>query len=115
MAETEGATRTPWEIDSAEPKTAEGIREALRQVVDPEIGLNVIELGLIREVRKDDGEVLVRMILTTPFCPYGPALLEMTRAKAEEAAGVPARIELGMEMWDPSFMEEGAGAAWGLY
>jgi len=115
MPETEGAPRTPWEIDSLDPKAAESIRGALREVVDPEIGLNVIELGLIREVRKDDSEVLVRMILTTPFCPYGPALLEMARAKVEGAAGVPARIELGMEMWDPSFMEEGAGAAWGLY
>ena len=55
------------------------------------------------------------MILTTPFCPYGPALLEMTRSKVEEAAGLPARIELGMDIWDPSLMEEGAGAAWGLY
>ena len=115
MAETESAPRTVWEIDSLEPKTGENVREALRQVVDPEIGLNVIELGLIREVRKNEGEVLVRMILTTPFCPYGPATLEMTRAKVEEAAGQPARIELGMEMWDPSLMEEGAGAAWGLY
>jgi metal-sulfur cluster biosynthetic enzyme len=115
MAESEGVSRTVWEIDSLEPKAAEEIREALRQVVDPEIGLNVIELGLIREVRKNDGEVLVRMILTTPFCPYGPALLEMARTKVEQAAGIPARIELGMEMWDPSLMEEGAGAAWGLY
>jgi metal-sulfur cluster biosynthetic enzyme len=115
MAETEGAPRTIWELDSAEPKLAEDVREALRQVVDPEIGLNVIELGLIREIRKNEGEVLVRMILTTPFCPYGPAMLEMTRTKVEQAAGAPARIELGMEMWDPSLMEEGAGAAWGLY
>jgi metal-sulfur cluster biosynthetic enzyme len=115
MAETDSASRTVWEIDAIEPKTAEEVRQALRQVVDPEIGLNVIELGLIREVRKNEGEIQVRMILTTPFCPYGPAMLEMTRAKVEEAAGIPARIEVGMEMWDPSLMEEGAGAAWGLY
>lgn len=115
MAENETAPKTAWDLDSTDPKLAEGVRSALRQVVDPEIGLNVIELGLIRDVRQDDGEVQVRMILTTPFCPYGPALLEMARTKAEEGAGVPARIELGMEMWDPSLMEEGAGAAWGMY
>lgn len=115
MTEAESTPRVIWEIDSLEPKAGEDVRQALRQVVDPEIGLNVIELGLIREVRKSEGELQVRMILTTPFCPYGPAMLEMTRSKAEEAAGVPARIELGMEMWDPSLMEEGAGAAWGLY
>jgi metal-sulfur cluster biosynthetic enzyme len=91
------------------------VRAALREVVDPEIGLNVVELGLVREVRENEGEIQVKMVLTTPFCPYGPALLEMARVKAEQAAGKPARIELGMEMWDPSFMEEGAGAAWGLY
>jgi metal-sulfur cluster biosynthetic enzyme len=111
----EGASRAVWELDSLEPSTAEAVRQALREVVDPEIGLNVVELGLIREVRKNEGELVVRMILTTPFCPYGPALLEMARTKVEQAGGVPTRIELGMEMWDPSFMEEGAGAAWGLY
>ncbi len=115
MPDNETASKTVWEIDSTDPQLAEGVRNALREVVDPEIGLNVVELGLIREVRKDESEVQVRMILTTPFCPYGPALLEMTRTKAEQAASLPARIELGMEPWDPSLMEEGAGAAWGLF
>jgi len=115
MAESETPVANPWEIDSTDPKVAEGVRAALREVVDPEIGLNVVELGLVREVRENDGEIQVKMILTTPFCPYGPALLEMTRLKAEQGAGKPARIELGMDIWDPSFMEEGAGAAWGLY
>jgi len=114
MAELDTAPAKTWELDSTDPKAAEGVRTALRQVVDPEIGLNVIELGLVREVQENEGEIQVRMILTTPFCPYGPALLEMTRAKAEEGAGKPARIELGIEMWDPSYMEEGAGAAWGF-
>src|SRR3990170_748442 len=115
MAESETAPANVWEIDSTDPTVAEGVRAALREVVDPEIGLNVVELGLVREVRENDGEIQVKMILTTPFCPYGPAMLEMARAKAEQGAGKPARVELGMEMWDPSFMEEGAGAAWGLY
>lgn len=115
MNDSEAAPRTAWELDSSDPKLAEEVRNGLRQVMDPEIGLNVIELGLIREVRLDEDELQVRMILTTPFCPYGPALLEMARTKAEEAGGKPARIELGMEMWEPSFMEEGAGAAWGFF
>jgi metal-sulfur cluster biosynthetic enzyme len=55
------------------------------------------------------------MILTTPFCPYGPALLEMTRQKAENTLNHPTTIEFGMEMWDPTMMEEGAGADWGLF
>lgn len=115
MAESESAPRTTWELDATDPKMAEDVRNGLRQVMDPEIGLNVVELGLIREVQLNEEQLHVRMILTTPFCPYGPALLEMARVKAEEAAGKPTQIELGMEMWEPSFMEEGAGAAWGLF
>jgi metal-sulfur cluster biosynthetic enzyme len=55
------------------------------------------------------------MILTTPFCPYAPALLEQTRAVAQQTLGVPTTIEMGREMWDPSFMEDGALADWGLF
>jgi len=91
------------------------VREALRQVVDPEIGMDIISLGLIREVDVNDERVHVIMILTTPFCPYGPQLLEQTRRTAQESAGVPATIEMGVEIWDPSMMEEGAGDDWGLF
>jgi len=112
--EAKGEPKQIWEADSTHPQMAETVRTALRQVVDPEIGLSVIELGLIRQLSVVEGELRLKMILTTPFCPYGPALLEMTRVKAEEAAALPTRIELGMDMWEPSFMEEGAGAAWGF-
>ena len=83
--------------------------------VDPEIGLNVIELGLVRDISLQDKQATLTMILTTPFCPYGPAMLEMTRAKAEEALKVPTQVEMGIEMWDLSYMEEGAGAEWGMW
>ncbi len=89
--------------------------EALRKVVDPEIGLNVIELGLVREMELNEDSVHIVMILTTPFCPYGPQLLEQSRATVEQALGVPTTIEMSTEMWDPSLMEEGAGADWGLF
>jgi metal-sulfur cluster biosynthetic enzyme len=115
MSEDKTATKTIWEADSTHPQVAESVRTALREVVDPEIGLNVIELGLVRELRINEGEMQLKLILTTPFCPYGPAMLEMTRAKAEQAAAMPTQIELGMDVWDPSLMEEGAGAAWGLF
>jgi metal-sulfur cluster biosynthetic enzyme len=104
-----------WEADSTHPEKAESIREALREVVDPELGLNVIELGMIRDVSFNDTDLHLRMILTTPFCPYGPALLESVRAKSEQVVGLPTTIELGMEMWDPSMMEDDVGAGWGLF
>ncbi|MBL8097229.1 MAG: hypothetical protein JNL73_23830, partial [Anaerolineales bacterium] len=62
-----------------------------------------------------DKSTWIKMILTTPFCPYGPAMLEQTRAKVISATDGPAKIEMGMEIWDPSMMEEGAGADWGLF
>ena len=106
---------TIWEIDATDPEKAETVRNSLREVLDPEIGLSVIELGLIRQVALQEAELQIEMILTTPFCPYGPALLEMTRAKAEEASSHPTKIEIGPQVWEPSMMEGGAGAAWGLY
>jgi metal-sulfur cluster biosynthetic enzyme len=89
--------------------------EGLRQVVDPEIGLNIVELGLVRKVDISPESVHLTMILTTPFCPYGPQLLEQSRKVAEQVAGVPATIEMGSDLWDPTFMEEGAGGDWGLF
>ncbi len=114
MSETESKTLV-WQAESQDKAKADQVREALREVVDPEIGLNIVELGLIRDVAFEPDHTWVKMILTTPFCPYGPALLEQTRLKASSAAGGPAKIELGVELWDPSMMEEGVGADWGLF
>ena len=111
----ESNVKTIWQSDSTHPKRAAHLRETLREVVDPEIGLSIIELGLIRDATIDEDKANLKMILTTPFCPYGPALLDMTRQKAEKSLGVPTTIEMGMEMWDFSMMEGGAGADWGLY
>ena len=100
---------------SAQTSKEEQVRQALRDVVDPEIGMNVIELGLIRrlDIGKDKAHIV--MILTTPFCPYAPQLLEQARRTAQTALGLPTTIEFGTEMWDPSMMEEGAISNWGLF
>lgn len=104
-----------WELDSTHPNMAADLREGLREVMDPEIGMNIIELGLVRQASVEDNDLIINMIMTTPFCPYAPALLEAARSKATEAAGMEAKIEMGMDPWDPSMMEEGAGAAWGFF
>lgn len=93
----------------------EGVREALRVVIDPEIGMNIIELGLIRDVEVHEDRAHITMIMTTPFCPYAPQLLEQARRTAQEYAKVPTTIEMGLEMWDPSMMEDGAADDWGLF
>jgi metal-sulfur cluster biosynthetic enzyme len=93
----------------------EEVMEALRVVVDPEIGLNVVELGLVRRVDIHDDSAHVVMILTTPFCPYAPQLMEQVRFTAQKTLGVPTTIEMGTELWDPSYMEDDAIANWGLF
>jgi len=107
--------RLVWDIENSHPEIVEPFKARLREVVDPEIGLDIIALGLVRNVRIQDGQADLYMILTTPFCPYGPAMIEMTRRKAEEALGQPVSVELGMEMWDFSMMEEGAMPEWGMW
>jgi metal-sulfur cluster biosynthetic enzyme len=104
-----------WQADHTHPQLMDHFRDKMGEVVDPEIGLNVIELGLIRDLWIKDNKAEITMILTTPFCPYGPAMLEMTRKKAEEALKRPVTIEMGVEMWDLSMMEEGVGGDWGLF
>jgi metal-sulfur cluster biosynthetic enzyme len=111
----ETVKKVTWQVESSHPELIEPIKEALRTIVDPEIGLNIIELGLIRDVKIDGQDIDITMILTTPFCPYGPAMIETTRSKVEEALSRPTHIQMGMEMWDFSMMEEGAAPEWGLY
>lgn len=91
--------------------------ESLRSVIDPEIGLNIVELGLIRNIEVDEAEdtAEVTMILTTPFCPYGPALIEQVRVVGNTIMDGGVAVEIGLEMWDPSMMEEGVGGDWGLF
>ncbi len=105
--------------ESVQPTDTAGIEDkimnALRNVYDPEIGMNVIELGLVRKLDVQPDLAEATMILTTPFCPYGPQLIEQVRRTIEKAAEKPARITLGMEMWDPSMMEGGAPQEWGLF
>ena len=93
------------------------VMESLRSVIDPEIGLNIVELGLIREIEINEEEETadITMILTTPFCPYGPALIEQVRVAGSTVMKGGVAVQVGTELWDPSMMEEGAGGDWGLF
>mgnify|MGYP005864966805 CR=1 FL=1 len=110
-----GTNRPSWQAEEDSPELCEKLRQAWSEVIDPEIGYNIIQLGLIRDVIVEGDRVKVNMILTTPFCPYGPAMLESTRVKAEEAIQRPIELILGMDPWDFSMMEEGLGGDWGLW
>jgi metal-sulfur cluster biosynthetic enzyme len=107
--------RPTWQAEKTHPTLVDPFIKAMREVSDPEIGLDIIQLGLIRDLVIDENSVNVTMILTTPFCPYGPSLIESAREKAEKALNLPTTVTFGDESWDFSMMEDGLGLDWGLY
>ncbi len=104
-----------WSLHETHPDLVKTLRDGLSEVVDPEIGLNIIQLGLIRDADLVDDIMRIKMILTTPFCPYGPAMIETTRQKAQDAINKPVTIEMGADMWDFSMMEDPSALDWGMY
>ena len=111
-----GTNRPEWELEKSNPEMAKNLKTKLASVEDPELGLNVIQLGLIRNATLQSDQVVIEMILTTPFCPYGPEMIQMVWEKAEEAMqNTSVTVVLGMEVWDFSMAEEGLLDDWGLY
>jgi metal-sulfur cluster biosynthetic enzyme len=84
------------------------IMDALRSVVDPEIGMNVVELALIKQVLLGDDLTEIRMILTTPFCPYAGTMIQQVKESVEEVEGHETKVTLLAERWDP----RDAGLVW---
>ena len=107
-----GPTISPAEdrptIDPVRRARELAVLDALRSVVDPEIGMNVVELALIKQVLLGDDETEIKMILTTPFCPYAGSLIQQVKEAAEEAEGHDVKVTLLAERWDP----RDAGLTW---
>lgn len=82
------------------------VRAALETVMDPEIQLSVVDLGLIREVVIEPGRTLVRMLLTTPFCPYAPQLTEDVKQAAMSVVAQPCEVEIMPDAWSPELMPD---------
>jgi len=91
MSETKSPRKIP---------TAQELKDVLRSVYDPELHMDVVELGLVYGVDvAEDGVVKVRMTLTSPGCPYGPELIADVRATLMLVEGVQrAEVEV---VWDP--------------
>lgn len=90
---------------------ADKIREKLETVFDPEIPVNICELGLIYEIiTKEDGTAKVIMTLTAPACPVAGELLDEVQRKVAEVGGVKnALVELTFDpKWDKSMMTDEA-------
>lgn len=83
---------------------ADAVRKALRQVKDPEIGINIIDLGLVYDVEVEDGEVHIKMTLTSPGCPVGPQIMGDADQAARMLDGVTGvEVEL---VWEPFWTPE---------
>lgn len=85
----------------ADAEKQEKILNVLQTVLDPEIGISVIDLDLIRDVNFAGGEAEIKMLLTTPFCPYGPMLTSQVRSVAEQAVEMPVRVTVLPDKWEP--------------
>lgn len=84
----------------------EMIRERLRDVFDPELRLNVVDLGLVYRIEVDGAKVKVTYTLTTPACPLGPQIAEEMRCAVAEMPGV-KEVEMVLTFtprWDPKTM-----------
>ena len=96
--------------------TVEDVTEALREVIDPELGLDFVELGLIYDVEVEGGSVQVTFTLTSPGCPIGPQVTEQIEEFVGELDGVE---EISSTMvfsppWTPERMSEDAKFALGF-
>jgi metal-sulfur cluster biosynthetic enzyme len=91
------------------------ILEALTNVIDPELGLDFVELGLVYGVEIDGGTVTITFTLTTPACPIGPQVSEQMREFVGELDGV-EKVHPKMVFdppWSPEMMSEDAKFALG--
>ena len=88
-----------------ESPTPEVVLDGLRPVMDPELDLSIVDLGLIRgvSVQDDTGKVEIDLTLTSPMCPLGPEIMAATKHAAENVTGVTAAdVHLAWSPpWDP--------------
>jgi metal-sulfur cluster biosynthetic enzyme len=97
----------PGESSRTMPLTEENVLEALKDVIDPELAINIVDLGLIYNVEIEDKSVRVKMTLTSPGCPVGPMLQAMAegavRRTFPEVESAKAEI-VWIPPWDPYTM-----------
>ena len=91
--------------DPAAPPSPDTVRKALRAVKDPELNLNIIDIGLVYDVDvRDTGDILVKMTLTSPGCPAGGEIIEDVKRVVGDLEGVKsADVDL---VWDPYWTPE---------
>jgi metal-sulfur cluster biosynthetic enzyme len=111
---TDGATGG---ATAGEGSTEEQVLKALKNVFDPELGINIVDLGLVYEVNAEDGKVHIEYTLTTMGCPIGPLIEQQMN---QLVAALPGVEEFSAEMvlrppWSPEMMSDEAKAALGVF
>ncbi|HET9327577.1 MAG TPA: metal-sulfur cluster assembly factor [Candidatus Eisenbacteria bacterium] len=100
------ATPQPATPAAAPSQQEMAIRSALETVMDPEIGLSVIDLGLIREVLVEPDRTQIKMMLTTPFCPYAPQMIADVKAATQSVVPQECEVEILPDAWSPDLMPD---------
>ena len=92
------------------------VREVLKNVYDPEIPVNIVDLGLIYDVQVNDGDVYVQMTLTAPGCGMGPMIAQQAEWAISELDGVEdVQVEMVFEpQWTPDLISEDGKKLLGL-
>jgi metal-sulfur cluster biosynthetic enzyme len=106
----------PTDATSDETLTEEDVYEALEEVIDPELGLDFVSLGLVYDVNIEGSEVYVTFTLTTPACPIGPQVSEQMKEFVGDLPGVDA-VHPKMVFdpaWSPELMTDDAKFALGF-
>ena len=96
---------------AAAPATARSFSSSQRALVaektlNTEIGLSVIDLGLIREVHVHPDRTHIRMMLTTPFCPYAPQMVADVKQATQSVVPQECDVELMPDAWSPDMMPD---------
>lgn len=95
-------------FDPQRRATELAILDALRSVVDPELGMDVVELALIRQIIVGRESSEIKMVLTTPFCPYAGSMIQQIKDATEVVLEHPVKVTVLAERWDP----REAGLTW---
>lgn len=85
------------------------IRDTLRKVVDPEIGANIVDLGLVYRIELNERSLLVEMTMTSPACPMGDLIVDDAHAELDRV--LPTDVSVNIQVvweppWNPSMMSE---------
>jgi metal-sulfur cluster biosynthetic enzyme len=118
MSEQERQEEATLVAGSGGPPTQDQVLDALRNVYDPELGLNVVDLGLVYEIDiSEDGQVSVTYSLTTMGCPIGPLIEDQMKQWLMQVPGVKDfTAELVFRPpWSPELMSDEAKAALGIF